>query len=911
MTRRPGDAWSVRASVRAYGLAIRLFPAGFRARFGEELAEAFAEAARERHAHGRLRGLARLWPEAAADLIVHAGGERWAAWRGRESGLPLRDERAAARRARPVIRDVRGGAGMLETLTQDVRFAVRTLAKTPGFTAAVVATIALGVGATTAIFTVVNGIVLRPLPFPGSDRAIMICETNPSMGSWCGASPPNLADMARASSTLEAAGLARSEPFIAQIGGAPVGANGGITTPGFFRVLGMTPALGRLFEDRDLNRGANHVVVASDAFWRQHLGADPAAVGRAITIDGAAFTLIGVLPPDVFIPVLDDTELWEPLTASSENVDERSWRGFVPLGRIKAGQTLTSVATELRTLHAQLAQAYPDANRDWGVRVVGLRSRLVGSVSQTLWIFLGAVGFVLLIACANVASLLLVRATGRAPEFAVRASLGAGQRRLVRQLLTESLVVSFAGGALGLALAVWATRAFVSLAPATIPRLDEVGLDGRVALFAFLLSTATAVFFGFAPARRASRTDLSGTLKGLRQTDPGDARLRAAFVVVQLALALVLLVGAGLLTRSFGSLLNWQPGFERSGVITSFLLPPGHVYQTRDQMQSVMNRVRDAVATVPGVAQAGLTSGGPLFGGGDGTSGLLVEGRPPGDPQTRLQVEFYDMDPHYFETLGVRIVRGRNINAGDTFGAAPVAVVNEALARSGFPGEDPIGRRVTVADHPAEIVGIVADTRPYRPDQATPPQVYWPIAQYPRGAAELVMRAPTSLEGFEKTVRARVAEIDPEIQLGSFYTLDAAFERRLVSPRFNMLLVGAFALVAVLLAAIGVYGVVAYSVASRTREIGVRVALGAAPRRIVRQVVRGGMALAAVGLAIGLAGAVAVGRLITTLLYGMPPTDPLTLVGAVGLFVLVVLVACWVPARRAARVDPVVALRTE
>jgi putative ABC transport system permease protein len=899
----------VRASVRAYGLAVRLFPAAFRARFGDELVGTFAEVAADRHRRHGPRGLARLWIQATADLTAHAGGERWAAWRGRESGLPLRDERR--RRPRPVIQDVRGGAGMLETLRQDVRFAVRTLVKAPGFTAAVVATIALGVGATTAIFTVVNGIVLRPLPFPGSERAIMICETNPKMGDWCGASPPNLADMARASTTLEAAGVARSEPFIAHLGGESFGVRGGIATPGFFRVLQITPALGRLFEDRDLDRGSNHVAVVSDAFWRQRLGADPGAVGRTITFDGAGFTVIGVLPPNAFIPLFDDTQAWTPLNAwRADNVDDRSWRGFVPLGRIKAGQTLATASTELQALHARLAQAYPEANRDWGLRLVGLRSRLVGPVSRTLWIFLGAVGFVLLIACANVASLLLVRATGRAPEFAVRASLGAGRRRLVRQLLTESLVVSFLGGALGLALAVGATRAFVALAPASIPRLAEVGIDGRVALFAFLLSTATAVFFGLAPARRASRTDLSGTLKGLRQTDAGDARLRAAFVVVQLALALVLLVGAGLLTRSFSRLLQWDPGFERAGVTVSFMLPPGESYGTRDQMLGVLKRAREAAGSAPGVERAALCSGGPLFG-GDGLDALLVEGRPPGDPQTRLQVEFYDVDPPFFRTLGIPVVRGRDLTDDDQPGTVPVALVNETLARRAFPGEDPIGHRVTVARHTAEIVGVVGDMRPYRPDEATPPQIYWPITQFPRGAAYLVLRAPVGLEGLEKTVRARVAEIDPDIQLSSFTSLDTRFGRRLVGPRFNMLLVGVFALVAVLLAAIGVYGVVAYSVASRTREIGLRVALGAEPRRIVRQVVRGGLTLAAIGLVIGLAGALAVGRLITSLLYGMPPTDPLTLAGAMGLFVLVVLLASWVPARRAARVDPVIALRVE
>ena len=772
---------------------------------------------------------------------------------------------------------------MLETLSQDVRFAVRTLVKAPGFTAAVIATIALGVGATTAIFTVVNGIVLRPLPFPGSERAIMICETNPKMGDWCGASPPNLADMARASTTLEAAGIARSEPFIAHLAGESFGVRGGIATPGFFRVLQITPALGRLFEDRDLDRGSNHVAVVSDAFWRQRLGADPGAVGRTITFDGAGFTVIGVLPPNAFIPLFDDTQAWTPLTAwRADNVDDRSWRGFVPLGRIKAGQTLATASTELQALHARLAQAYPEANRDWGLRLVGLRSRLVGPVSRTLWVFLGAVGFVLLIACANVASLLLVRATGRAPEFAVRASLGAGRRRLVRQLLTESLVVSFLGGALGLALAVGATRAFVALAPASIPRLAEVAhrraggalrvpaLDVHRRLLRLRARAAGVAdrserhAQGPAPDRRGRRAAARGVRRRAARAGAGPAR------------------GRGPARRAASSrLLQWDPGFERSGVITSFLLPPGETYGTRDQILGVLKHAREAAGSAPGVERAALASGGPLFG-GDGLDGLLVEGRPPADPQTRLQVEFYDVNPPFFRTLGNPVVRGRDLTDDDQ----PGAVRGRSRERDPRPARVP-GRG---PDRPSR------DGRPahggdrrgggrhaaYRPDQATPPQIYWPITQFPRGAAYLVMRTPTGLEGLEKTVRARVAEIDPDIQLSSFTSLDTRFGRRLVGPRFNMLLVGVFALVAVLLAAIGVYGVVAYSVASRTREIGVRVALGAEPRRIVRQVVRGGLALAAVGLALGLAGAVVVGRLITTLLYGMPPTDPLTLAGAVG-----------------------------
>ncbi len=906
--RDPG-APAVRLSIGAYRVAARLLPADFRARFGAELVATFADMARERHARGGLAGLARLWGQAAYDVVRQATGERWNRRRRPDAARGLRapSDRPPARR----VIEERGDAGMLETLRQDVRFAMRTLVKTPTFTAAVVITIALGVGATTAIFTVVNGIVLRPLPFPDSERVVMLCEPNPRTGSFCGASPSNVADWVRMGEALESAGVARGEGFIAQIGGEAFGVRGGIATPGFFQVLRLRPAMGRLLEDADLDRGSNHVVLVDHGFWQRRLGSDPAVVGRALTLDGESFTVIGVLPPDAFIPRVAGVEVWKPLTASGDNVENRGWRGFTATGRMADGVTMAQLGAELETLRAQLEQAYPEDNAGWAVRAVSLRRQLVGDVGRTLWVFLGAVGFVLLIACANVASLLLVRATSRSTEFAVRASLGAGRRRLVQQLLTESLVVSLAGGALGLVLAVWATRGFLLLAPGSIPRLGEVTIDGRVALFAFLLSAATAALFGFAPARRAARPDLNGTLKGSRHVNVGDVRLRSALVVVELALALMLLVGAGLLARSFGQLLDWEPGFERSGVVVSWMLPPGNVYQTAEDVVAVMERARQEVTSVPGIESAGLASGGPLFGGGDGVAPMTIEGRPPVPDDEAPPVEWYDIDPHFFRTLGLPIVHGRALSPGDSAGAAAVALVNETLARQFFPNESPLGQRVTVREHPAEIVGVVADATSYRADRPTPPQIYWPIQQYRRGAAYLIMRAPADLEGIEKTVRSRVAGVDPLINLTAFVRLDDIFDRTLVSPRFNMTLVAVFALVAVALAAVGVFGVIAYTVASRTREIGVRIALGATPGGIVSEVVRRGMTLAAIGMALGLAGALAVGRFLESLLYGLPPSDLLTLGGAAVGFALVALVASWVPARRAAKVDPIAALRTE
>jgi putative ABC transport system permease protein len=792
---------------------------------------------------------------------------------------------------------------MIDRMLGDVRFAFRTLLKAPAFTAAVVATIALAVGSTTAIFAVVDNILLRPLPFPNSERAVALCETNAAIGDWCGASPMNVADWTRMTPALDSAGVARTESFTGKHGGM-----GGIVTPGFFQVLRVRPMLGRLIEQGDLPDGSNHVALVSHEFWQLRLGSDPSIVGRSIVMDEAPFTIIGVLPADAWMPdPFSDVQVWKPLTASIDNVKNRGWRGFTAIGRMAAGVSQARLLSELNVTRAQLATAYPEANKDWGFRMVGLREKTVGDTSSTLWIFLGTAVFVLLIACANVAGLLLVRATGRAAEFAVRASLGAERRRLVQQLMTESLVLSLIGGAFGLLLAVWATAAFVSMAPTNIPRLTEVGIDRRVVLFAFVLATATAMIFGVAPARRAWKTDVNDALKGMRGGGRADNRLRSGFAVVQLSLALILLFGAGLLTRSFARFMSWDPGFQRDNLVTTFMLPPRIA-----NVVSLMQRARDEVAAVPGVQAVALASGGPagVFGGGD-SDGIAVEGRATLAPDQMPTVEYFDIDPHYFETLGIRIVRGRGLSASDTFGAPHVAVINEALARRVFPGEDPIGRRVTLEKHPSEIVGVVADVKPMRPDQPVPPEIYWPIQQYRRGAAYLVLRTTPGMPGIERSIEARVAAVHPGIELGKFVTLDDRFARNLVSPRFNMVLVASFALVAVLLAAVGVYGVNAYAVASRTREFGVRVALGATPGQLVTSVVRRGMSLASIGIVAGCAGAMALGRLLTSLLYGLPARDPLTLVGAAAVLALVAGVACWVPARRASRVDPVAALRAQ
>lgn len=432
----------------------------------------------------------------------------------------------------------------MDAFLLDLRFAWRTLLKAPAFSAAVIATMALGIGATASMFTLVNSIVLRPLPFSESDRVVSLCETSPRVEGWCVASPANVADWGDQARTLESAGVARTETFIAQGDEGSSGVRGAIASPGFFRVLRVGTAFGRVFEDRDMNRGANTVAIVSHGYWQRTLGGTSAAIGRTISLDGRAFTVIGILRADTYIPELGWVDVWKPLTASIDDVDNRNWRGFSAIGRLAPGASPADLRVELDVIGARLAAAYPASNAGWGIRAPALRDQTVGSTAATLWIFLGATAIVMLIACANVAGLLLVRATSRAPEFAVRASLGAGGRRLAAQLLTEGLVLSTAGGLLGLLVASWTTTTFVAMAPDSIPRLDEVSVDGRVVLFTVLLSAATAAVFGLAPARQASKPDLEATLKGRRHGDPRGTRLRSALVVVQIALALVLLVAA-------------------------------------------------------------------------------------------------------------------------------------------------------------------------------------------------------------------------------------------------------------------------------------------------------------------------------------------------------------------------------
>jgi putative ABC transport system permease protein len=796
-------------------------------------------------------------------------------------------------------------------MLQDLRHAVRALTKAPGFAAVAILTLALGIGANTAIFSVVNSILFRPLSFPDADRLVVLCEENPSVAGFCIASPPNVEDWSRQSLAIEEIGLGRDWPFILKTETGSEGLDGGIATPSFFQVLGVTVQVGRLFMAEDQQMGRNQVAVLSHGIWQSRFGGDPSVVGRLVSLDNQSFTVVGVLAPGVEVPRLEYVEIWTPLYFDPTAEEHREWRGFKTYGRLAEHATLDQAREEMDLIAGRLAETYPATNDGWTVSVSPLQDHVVGSIRATLLIFLGAMGFVLLIGCANVANLLLARATERRREFAVRAAMGADRFRLIRLLLSESLLLALIAGAAGMILSFWAVEAFVGLAPGGIPRLDEVSIDRAGFAFASLLSLVTCVVFGLAPALFASRLDLNQALKEGDQRSPGpsSSRLRSALVISEVALALVLLTGAGLLTRSFVELLRWRPGFDQSNLMVTWLLASDGKYSDANQVAGLFDAAVAEVASLPSVVAVGAASAGPLFGGIEPDE-FTIAGRPTPEPGQFPVARRYDVGPNYIRTLGIPLQRGRDFNQADARGAPPVAIINATMAQRYFPGEDPVGQQLTLGG-PMTIVGVVADVQPFRAGDPIDPEIYWPYQQRPRYATYLLIRTASDPSATIRAAEQRLQALDPDMEISTFRTMEELVGRQLVRPRFNMLLIAIFASVALLLAAIGIYGVISRSVAQRTREIGIRVALGADQRDIMRSVVGRGMTLTLVGVALGLVGAFGIAPVLSSLLVGVRPTDPLTFGSIAALLMLVALLACYLPARRATRVDAIVALRSE
>ncbi|HEY1249964.1 MAG TPA: ABC transporter permease [Thermoanaerobaculia bacterium] len=828
----------------------------------------------------------------------------------------------------------------MSTLFQDLRFALRTFVKSPGFTAVALATLALGIGANTAIFSVVNAVILKPLPFRKPAELVRVTSDLSKQGvEDLGLSGLELFDYRERSGVFsEISGLF---PLSANITGGdrPERAEVLLTDVNYFEILGARPQLGRFFAKADYAPGIAEVAVISDGWWRRHYGADPNVLGRKLRLDDDLYTIIGVAPADFRHPgrsIETDVEVWAPSGWSASPFPATPSRTSYflqgALGRLKPGVTPQMAQTRLAALGEELRREYANdypARDGWTPRVHPLQEDLVGNVRPALLVLLAAVGFVLLIACANVANLLLARASGRRREISIRAALGAGRVRLVRQLLTESLALSIAAGFLGVALAAWGVDALVRLSPRTLPRLLEVGVDRRVLLFTLAASVLTGLVFGLFPALAASRGVLVEPLKeSARSTGgPGGQRLRAALIVAEFALSLVLLVGAGLLVRTLWRLQRVDPGFEPKGLTMASLwlaqpnIPESGRYYDDGAQVVLYRRILDRLRAVPGLKASAAATRVP-FGGRSGGR-FLIEGRD-SENGGAGGADFSSVSADYFRVLGIALRSGRLFTEHDDENAERVAIVSESLAKKYFPQGDAIGHRLQVPNRTGpgsrpnpppspwmRIVGIVGDVKTQALDLDERPTLYRPLFQAPLRGLTFVVRGDRTPQELGAAVEDEVRAIDSEVPIYAVRTLDDAMEKTVAERRFAMQLLGLFAVVALVLSAIGLYGVIAYNVAQRGREIGIRIALGARPGDVRRMLLREGARLAAFGVVLGLGGALLLTRLMSSLLYGVGPRDPITFLLVPAVLAAVALAATDVPARRASRVDPMRALRSD
>lgn len=806
------------------------------------------------------------------------------------------------------------GISLLESLWQDIRFAFRLLPKNPGFTSLAVLTLALGIGANAAIFSVVNAVLLEPLAYKDSDRLVTILHYGTSP-----ISPANYLDYRAQSSSYESLGAAEAwSPSLTGVDAAEL-LRGLRVTQSTLPLLGVQPLLGRLFAQGEDVAGNDHEVVLSYGLWQRRFSGDASVIGKSIVLDGTSYNIVGVMPADFdFAPFwATHTELWVPLAlpARAQDRDGSSLRLFA---RLKHGVTLAHARAEMATITARLEKMYPGTNTD--IVVLPLKEKVVGNVETPLLVLLGAVGFVLLIACANVGHMLLARAAARQKEIAVRRALGARRSRVIRQVLTENLLLASVGGALGLLIAFWGTHALVALSPADVPRVESIAVDGRVVIFLLVITVLTSVAFGLAPALRASDRNLTDALnEGGRGSSDGvrGNRLLNILVASEFALALTLLIAAGLMIRSFLALESVDPGFTPHGVLSMMVSVSGSDEVDAAPRAIVYRQMLERVRSLPGVESAAGINHLPLAGDlWDRT--FIIEGRPTPAATDMPDAVYRVATPRYFQTMGIRLVQGRDISATDVAGAPPVVVINETMAHTYWPGQNPLGQRIAfTADKNRTwmtVVGVVKD--PMLHDWAgTPtPELYLAAFQdrdFLSNASyiTLVVRTSGDPGALTSSVEHAIWSLDSQLPISGVITLEEVIRQANAQPRFEMLLLAVFAGIALALAAAGIYGVMSYSVARRTHEIGIRIALGANRSDVNRLVIWQGLTLALAGSMVGLSSSLMLARLMTKLLYGVAPNDPITFAGVAALLIVVALVACYVPARRATRVDPMVALR--
>ena len=808
----------------------------------------------------------------------------------------------------------------MDTILQDLRYSLRMLTNKPGFTVIAVLALALGIGANSAIFSVVNTVLLRPLPYENPDKLVLVWTYfGPDLPqNWV--SGPELADMRERSTMIEEF-AALTYPSISLTGiGEPEQVQGAAVTANFFPTLGVQPSQGRSFTDAEDRPGGERVVILSHGFWERRFASNPGVINQTISLEGQNATIIGVmpkgfgiLPPDAQSP--RNIEMWVPMAADFR-AQNRGNHGMRVIGRIKPEYTIEQAQQEMQQISAALDQEFYGFG--FGINIVPMHAHVVKTVRPMLWVLLGAVGFVLLIACANVANLLLARAVAREKEIAIRTALGAGRWRLIRQLLTESVVLATVSGALGLLLTYLGLKALIAMAPDNVPRLNEMSIDARVLGFTIGVSMITGIIFGLVPAFQSSKPDLNETLKEGGRGSTGGAhgrRVRSILVVAEVAFALVLLTGAGLMIRSFLLLQDVKPGFNPENLLTMRLRLPQTKYSDAAQLTPFYQQLIERVRALPGVKTAGAVSHLPLSGAYQ--SGTVTVEQPLASvDNASFECDRRVVSPDYFEAMGIEVMNGRPFNDHDRQGSQMVCLVDETFARRFWPNEDPLGRRVKIGGSQSTapwltIVGVVAHVKHYGLNAQGREFIYFPYTQTPARQMFLAVRTEGDPSNLVGPVRNEIASLDPDQPVADIRNMEQIVYGSVAQPRFNTLMLGIFAAVALILAAVGVYGVMNYSVAQQTHEIGIRMALGAQQNHILAMVIQQGFVLVGIGVAIGLAGAFVITQFMSSLLYGVKAMDPTTFIGVAIILALVALIASYIPARRATRVDPMIALRYE
>jgi putative ABC transport system permease protein len=810
----------------------------------------------------------------------------------------------------------------MDHIFRDIRYGIRSMLKQPAFTAMILLTLGLGIGATTAIFSVVNGVLLRNLPYRQPERIVAIQELNPK-GTRVQVTSANFLDWRAQNTVFEHLAAIQEDTSNLALSDSAERIDIAQTSANFFDVFGVTPVHGRLFTTADEQAGHEPIVVLSHALWQSSFGGDKGVVGQPIRLDGRDYTVVGIAPAGFQYP--RKTEAWLPPLKlvpelfPDQDVTQTRGMGYLSaVALLKPGVSVTQAAAEMETITSRLRQQYPESNNNRFNKVVSLHQHLVGETDKMLWLLLGAVTFVLLIACANVANLLLANAASRQKEIAIRTALGASRLRVIRQLFTESALLALAGGAVGFLLSVWGVPLITQLLPREFPRLDEIRMDWRALGFTLAASVITGFLFGLAPALNVTKAGVQDAMKETSHGSGGSvhrSRLRQALIVAEVALSVVLLAGAGLLFRSFLQLHSVKAGFTPEQVLTARLSPAGEQFRADTDVINYFDKVTERIAALPGVREVGVINTLPLQKGP--TLRFRVEGRPPQTVDKWPPANYRVVSPNYFHLMNIPILQGRTFTRADNEQVPSVLMVNQSLVDKNFQGENVIGKRInfgrTENNQPIwlEIVGVVADVKNQELKEPSEPEFYFSSLQGPFQTMSIVLRSSVEPNSLVSAVRQAVNEVDKTVPVSNFETMERIVTESVMEPRFNMVLLSLFSTIALLLCAAGIYGVTTYTVTQRTHELGIRLALGAQIGDVLKLILRQGVTVILVGLAIGLAAAFVLTRLLKTLVFGVSTTDPLTFIAITSLLALVALVACYVPARRATKVDPLVALRYE